>query len=270
MLPVGLSYLFIQPCGDTVPQGAVCPFILKGNTVGASNFMFNHRLDVVSGLAYSDFDVDAYNEGMDAEDRLQPDDYERIGDIIGFYTEDFIADFKHRADEPHRNRDTVPRWRKHRIGRIYVESTMDSADDGSYYHHNYGGTKLAEIKADTLFYGCNIRMTMDVIMRHGYYDGVNIDQQINLETDLSGYSWDDYESEEIDNMTDAIIDEYADYRIATKVQLMCHRNAIANRLQALEEVLWQRYKELVFPYCEEYRVAARFSNGETWYKKAAA
>lgn len=245
------------------------PFFLKGNTVSTSNFMFNQRLDVVSGLSCSDFDVDAYNEGMDEEDRLQPDDFERIGDIIGFHTDDFIADFKHRADEPHRNRDTVPRWRKHRIGRIRVESTTDSAGDGSYYHRNYGGTKLAEITADTLFYGRNIRMTIDVIMRHGYYDGINIDQQINVETDFLNYSWDDYESAEIDNMADAIIDEYAGCRIATKAQLTCHRNAVIKRLQALEEVLWQRYEELVSPYCEEYRVAVRFSNGETWYEKVA-
>ncbi|ATD64965.1 hypothetical protein [Neisseria weixii] len=59
------------------------------------------------------------------------------------------------------------------------------------------------------------------------------------------YSWDDYESAEIDNMADAIIDEYAGCRIATKAQLTCHRNAVIKRLQALEEVLWQRYEELV-------------------------
>ncbi|WP_165007820.1 hypothetical protein [Neisseria yangbaofengii] len=240
--------------------------------MGTSNFMFNIRLDVVSGLSYSDFDVDSYNEGMDAEDRLQPDDYERIGDIIGFCTEDFIADFKHRADEPHRNRDTAPRWRKHRIGRLLIESTTDAADDSrnGFHDRNYGGTKLAEITADALFYGHNIRMTMDIIMRHGYYDGVNIDQQINLETDFSAYRWDDWDTEDVDGMACDILREYADCRIATEAQLARHRDAVAKRLQALEKVLWQRYEELVSPYCEEYRVAARFCNGETWYEKAAA
>lgn len=242
--------------------------------MGTSNFMFNHRLNVVTALTASQFDVDAYNEGMDEEDRLQPDDYERIGEIIGFYTEDFISDFKHRADEPHRNRYTKNRNRKHRIDgfySFYIETTTDAVEDrGCHYDRNYGGTKLAEITAETLFFGERICMTMEVIMRHGYYEGVNIDQQINLGTAFSSYSWEDYSAEEIDGAVDCIIDEYADYRIATKAQIFCYHKGIAKRLAALEAALWQRYEELVSPYCEEYRVAARFCNGETWYEKAAA
>lgn len=240
--------------------------------MGTSNFMFNHRLDVVSGLSYSDFDVEAYNEGLDEEDCLQEDDHERIGEIIGFYTDDFISDFKYRADEPHRNRDTAPRWRKQRIGRLLIESTTDAADDArnGFHDRNYGGTKLAEITAETVFFGERICMKMDVVMRHGYYDGVNIDQQINLETGFSGYSWDDYNSDNVDGAVDYIINEYVDCHITGKAAISRYRKGIAKRFSVLEQALWQRYKELLAPYCERYRVTARFSNGEAWYERATS
>ena len=45
---------------------------------------------------------------------------------------------------------------------------------------------------------------------------------------------------------------------------------INRRLCALEQVLWERYEELISPWCERYQVFARFSNGETWYNRTAA
>lgn len=247
------------------------PFFLKGNTVGTSNFMFNYRLDVVTDLTASQFDVEAYNEGLDEEDCLQADDHERIGEIIGFYTDDFISDFKYRADEPRRNCSTQNRYRKHRIDGFYIETTTDAVEDrGTYYDRNYGGTKLAEITAETVFFGERICMKMDVVMRHGYYDGVNIDQQINLETGFSGYSWDDYNSDNVDGAVDYIINEYVDCHITGKAAISRYRKGIAKRFSVLEQALWQRYKELLAPYCERYRVTARFSNGETWYERATS
>ncbi|KLT72074.1 hypothetical protein PL75_10030 [Neisseria arctica] len=208
--------------------------------------MFNHRLDVVK---------------------------DSIGDNCNdFCTEDFIESFKYLAEEPYRNRHTKNRFRKHRIDGFHITTTTQAVDKrhDSYYDHNYGGRQVAEISADTLFFGQNIRMKMDVIIRYGYFDGINIDQQINIETDFSDYwCWDGYKDDDIGITVDAIIDEYSDYHIASKAKLALYRKGIANRLNALETALWSRYEELVSPYCEEYYVTARFSNGETWYEKAA-
>ncbi len=255
----------LNPLGMPIPKGRYSLF-LKGNTVGTSNFMFNHRLDVVSGLSVSQFDFDAYNEGLDAEDRLRPDDYERLGDIIGCYADDFIADIKRRADE-------LGYSRRQRVNGFRMETTVTAVDDNrlSFYDRNFGGTQLAKITAETQFFGETIRMEMAVIARHGYYDGVNIDQQINLSVDFSSYGeFDDFGNEPLDNAVDFIIDEYGNYRIASIAQTVPYRSGIKKRLYALETVLWQRYEKLVAPYCDQYRVYARFDNGETWYVKTDA
>ena len=57
--------------------------------MGTGNFLFNHRLDVVSGLSAYDFDFKSYNEGLDEEDKLHEDDYEMLGDILSSYTDDY-------------------------------------------------------------------------------------------------------------------------------------------------------------------------------------
>ena len=69
---------------------------------------------------------------------------------------------------------------------------------------------------------------------------------------------------------DFVIEEFDIYGLASKLQTSRYRSGICRRFAAMEKVLWQRYQELVLPYCEEYQVYARFSNGETWYSKKAA
>ena len=50
--------------------------------MGTSNFLYNHKLDVISGTLFSTFDLEAYNKEMDEVDRLKADDYEAIGNIL--------------------------------------------------------------------------------------------------------------------------------------------------------------------------------------------
>ena len=131
--------------------------------MGTSNFLYNHKLDVISGTSFSTFDLEAYNKEMDKEDRLKADDYEAI---------------RYRADEPYQERD---QWRKHRIDGFRILSTTDASEDkGEYMTRNFGGTRIATLTAETLFWGINICMELDVILRCGYYDGNNIDQEFRI------------------------------------------------------------------------------------------
>ncbi|HEZ5643283.1 TPA: hypothetical protein WIZ84_001869 [Neisseria meningitidis] len=50
--------------------------------MGTSNFLYNHKLDVISGTSFSTFDLEAYNKEMDEVDCLKADDYEEIGEIL--------------------------------------------------------------------------------------------------------------------------------------------------------------------------------------------
>ena len=136
---------------------------------------------------------------------------------------------------------------------------------------NFGGTKIATLTAETLFWGINICMELDVILRCGYYDGNNIDQEFRIYTEYSNYSiLEGCEMSSFDEAIDYVITELEDADIATYKQLCSHRKGINRRLCALEQVLWERYEELISPWCEQYQVFARFSNGETWYNRKAA
>ena len=238
--------------------------------MGTGNFLFNHCLDVVSGLSACDFDFKSYNEGLDEEDKLHEDDYEMLSDILSSYTDDFITDLKWRADKL--GSGSRYAQKSHRVDGFHIHSDMRSVDDdGKCATRQFGGTKLAEIWAEVLFFGEIIRLEMTVILRSGYYDGCNIDQEMELSVaDVSYAALEDYGDENFREAVDYIIEEYDDHRIATQAQTVRYRRGIENRLCALEKVLWQRYEELIDPYCKEYRVSARFSNGETWYSEVAA
>ena len=154
--------------------------------MGTSNFLYNHKLDVISGTLFSTFDLEAYNKEMDEEDHLKADDYEAIGNILHWNCEDAVDDIRYRADEPYRERDP---WRKHRIGGFRILSTTNASEDkGEYMTRCFGGTRIATLTAETLFWGVNIYMELDVILRCGYYDGNNIDQDFRIYTEYSNYS----------------------------------------------------------------------------------
>lgn len=230
--------------------------------MGTANFMFNRRLDVIAGSSASNFDFNAFNEGLDEEDRFTPGDSDRLSDILARNVEDAVNDLKCRADKPES-------LRKHRISGFLIESDTAAVESRRYYDCNYGGIQLAEITAETLFFGHHIRMKMAVVQRSGYYDGCNLDQEFELMTDFSyadftpdGNSW--------DGAVDFIIDEYRYYAEISKAKTARCYGGITKRLQALEQALWLRYEELAAPHCDQYRVGVRFDNGETWYERAAS
>lgn len=234
--------------------------------MGTANFLYNHRLDVITGTSFHNFDLEAHNEGLDEDCRLDAGDEYAIGEVLNLNCEDAVNDIKFRAEENYRV------WRKHRQDGFRILSTAGEAEDrGEYRTRCFGGTRIATISAETLFWGINIFMEMDVILRCGYYDGYNIDQSFRIFTDYSNYRiLDEYDVSSFQEAVDYVIEELEDADIATKRQLYPHQQGISRRLCALEQVLWQRYEELIAPWCEEYRVSARFGNGETWYSKCAA
>lgn len=237
--------------------------------MGTSNFLYNHKLDVISGTSFSTFNLEAYNKEMDEVNRLKEDDYEAICNILHWNCENAVDGIRYRADEPYRERDP---WRKHRIGGFRILSTTDASEDkGEYMTRCFGGTRIATLTAETLFWGVKICMELDVILRCGYYDGNNIDQEFRIFTEYSNYSiLEGYEMSSFDEAIDYVITELEDADIATYRQLCTHRKGINRRLCALEQVLWERYEELISPWCEQYQVFARFSNSETWYSRTAA
>lgn len=85
---------------------------------------------------------------------------------------------------------------------------------------------------------------IQLIMRNGYYEGINLDYHIKLRDLIYGYEY-DYDSKQFED-----IEDYIPKSAWEKLN---------SALKKIEKV----YKK----YSEEYYVYAKFSNGETWYKK---
>lgn len=135
--------------------------------MGTAIFLFNNCLDVVSGLSAYGFDFKPYNEGLDEDDKLHENDYERLGDILSLHTDDFITDLKFRAYKPDSGSSSTRK--SHHVDRYRIHSDMRSVeDDGKCATRQFGGIKLAEIRADTLFFGEIIPLEMAVILRSDY------------------------------------------------------------------------------------------------------
>lgn len=116
--------------------------------MGTSNFLYNHRLDVISGTSYNAFDFEAYNKGLDECDRLEEGDYDSIGDILHWNLQDTITDLKYRAEEPYRKslESGISCWKKESVDGFRILSTTEEADDDRKYADRcYGGTVTARL-----------------------------------------------------------------------------------------------------------------------------
>lgn len=232
--------------------------------MGTTNFMFNHHLDVIRNTARSNLDWDAYLDpdleyGNDLEN--DPEKLQEIFDDSAFFCSDHIRYLAKTAKTQHHKIDGF---------KTTLNAYEGDADSYAYYDRNYGGDHLATIKAETDFYGEKIILCLDVVLRHGYYEGYNIDQIFTLENEFSGYSLDHLNTDDDDDilsMVDFVIDEFECYQVASKAQLQRCRKGIRKRIEALEKALWSFYYNLLEGFVDEYRVDARFCNGETWYRR---
>lgn len=205
--------------------------------MGTSNFLYNHRLDVISGTSYNAFDFEAYNKGLDECDRLEEGDYDSIGDILHWNLQDTITDLKYRAEEPYRKslESGISCWKKESVDGFRILSTTEEADDDRKYADRcYGGTQIASIKAETPFFGYNLEMELAVIVRSGYYDGNNIDQVFNLKTDAHCDEYEDYDISSYESAAEFVIEEF-------DIWLPNHKQADIVRASADGLQQWKRY-----------------------------
>lgn len=172
----------------------------------------------------------------------------------------------------------------------YLESwdydgIMDSITDntgwegieGSDNDRNYCGRYVCR-NIETLNFGksapsfLETRIKSTIIMRSGYYSGVNLDYEICVE-DCGGY--DACLSEGFEQMVDAMMENYRYLaeRYATEdgwnIGLFnMQRKNIEKWLEnAIDEAI-EKCEKICKENCrDQLAVSARFSNGETWYTK---
>jgi hypothetical protein len=109
--------------------------------------------------------------------------------------------------------------------------------------------------------GISLSVDIEILMRSGYYEGANLDYEINYKV----------ESVEFDDLSEAF---QAYYDVATwdfdmnkglaKIQA---KNAV-NRLEAMSDELIENVEKILKANCTHVlQVVARFSNGETLYSE---
>lgn len=91
---------------------------------------------------------------------------------------------------------------------------------------------------------------VSIVLRHGYYEGGNLDYEIY-------YEGSEYDADDIDAIADEIAEAVEDKRSTKRVR----REALEAIQKAIDEA-----ESICATYCTDTLVCtARFSNGETWY-----
>lgn len=109
--------------------------------------------------------------------------------------------------------------------------------------------------------GVPFTVSIEVLMRSGYYQGANLDYEIN-------YNIESVEFDEWEDAFQAYIDVATyDFGMSKGLATIQARNA-SNRLEAMSEELVENVEKILKENCTHVlQVSARFSNGETWYSE---
>lgn len=132
-------------------------------------------------------------------------------------------------------------------------------------NHNYGGRILGRIIATSDFFGQEIKLVKRVIVRSGYYDGANIDHDLEMSSEHT-YEFKIAKDDDFKQCVESVIEDFVWQETMTKAQGAQHLKNMIKRFEAMQTALDDAFEYIATQNATEYEVSARFSNGETWYK----
>lgn len=130
---------------------------------------------------------------------------------------------------------------------------------------NFEGRILGRIIANSTFFGIDIQLEKNVIVRSGYYEGANIDHDLSLSSDYS-YKQTVSDNDDLKGCIEGIIEEVVYAGVFSEKQGERYHPNITKRINSMETALNDAFEYIATQNATEYEVSARFSNGETWYK----
>ena len=161
-----------------------------------------------------------------------PDDFE---------VDDFIDNIKISAEELAKEKNI---------------SYYKTCDTDPHELHSYSSTKLFQYYKSKTFGDISITVSINCVIRHGYYEGGNLDWYMTYE--LSNYKGD-----EIDFKQDFI-----DYSDMSKGLAVIQSKNAERWAQKVTDELVEIVEDLFTKESMPLTVTAKFSNGETIYSKA--
>jgi len=151
---------------------------------------------------------------------------------------------------------------KDNISNDLVAYTEKSKACLGYSNSHYRDASLIEVVSITNeVAGVPFTVSIEILMRSGYYEGANLDYEIKYSVD----------SVEIDDLSEAFQVFYDvatwDYDMSKGLATIQAKNA-AKRIEALSDELVENVEKILKENCTHIlQVSARFSSGETWYSK---
>ena len=138
------------------------------------------------------------------------------------------------------------------------KSNAYSVHSNNYYRD---ATIINKVSITDEVAGVPLTVSIELLMRSGYYEGANLDYEINYNID----------SIEFDDITDAF-QAYIDvatytFDLSKGLATIQARHA-TNRLETLSDELIENVEKILKDNCTHVlQVSARFTNGETWYSE---
>jgi hypothetical protein len=151
---------------------------------------------------------------------------------------------------------------KNNISNDLEAYTKNSKAYLGYSNKYYRDASLIEvISATDEVAGVPFTVSVEVLMRPGYYEGANLDYEIN-------YNVESVEFDDLSEAFQAYFDVAAwDFDMNKGLAKIQAKNA-AKRLEAMSNELVENVENILKKNCTHIlQVSARFSNGETWYSE---
>lgn len=111
--------------------------------------------------------------------------------------------------------------------------------------------------------------TLFVYAKSGYYEGVQIVQNLLLEDEYQRFEIEVPCNESLDSCAEELGYWISEHKYVSK-EMAAYLHSIGhidNVLKDVERVLMDEYAQIVGPYVEGYRLVATFGNGEAIYER---
>lgn len=194
--------------------------------MGTANFLYKDKLFVV--------------------ETNDDDDYDRL-DELGCDMYDLLSELNCSISAKRKNLD---------IEIINEKKPTWSENDDN--HRSFCARRHGNIIIRSEFMGLALKLNLEVLVRSGYYDHVNIDHNARLFVDGIDF----------DEDTDAYdIMDYFDTSVINEGMRVLQRHNFDNRLEAMRELASEIFNYIGTALGTEYNSGATASNGETRYHK---
>lgn len=123
---------------------------------------------------------------------------------------------------------------------------------------NFPSMNCGQVVVKSTFMGIDLRLDLDVLVRNGYYEHVNIDYLWKLNIEGVDFNEDDEAFE---------VFKYLDMSHFPEGLIEMNRANLDKRLSDMRTLALEVFTFIGSTYGKEYDLAARFSNGETSFTK---